>query len=280
MASASSVRTPEDTAVEIDLVATDVEGDPLTCSISTEPKHGTLTPAESCRVTYTPVANFNGQDTFAFKASDGSLESAPATVTIAVAPVNDVPIAQDQEREVGPNVAVELTLQASDPDGEPVVCEIVTNPTHGTLSSVLTCKVTYTPALGFRGVDTFTWRSKNGSGTSSSATFRLLVGTGVATEDGEELPEVVALHGNYPNPFNPTTTIVLDLPEPAEVGVTVFDVLGRAVLTIPVAPVAAGAGVGLELDASSLPSGPYFYVVSVRDGSGRHRLTGRYVLYK
>jgi hypothetical protein len=200
-------------------------------------------------------------------------------VTISVSPVNDPPVAEEVQLEIPPDAAIELTLPASDPDGEAVVCEIASPPSHGTLSSVLTCKVTYTPVVGFRGVDSFTWRSKNGSGTSTDATFRLLVGTGVAVED-ETLPEEIALRGNYPNPFNPTTTVVFDLPEPADVAITVFDVLGRAVLRRPATPYAAGSGEVAVIDASRLPSGTYVYVVEVRGVTETRRLTGRFVLAK
>ncbi len=40
------------------------------------------------------------------------------------------------------------------------------------------------------------------------------------------------LHANYPNPFNPVTTLRYDLPQRAEVRLTVHDILGREVLTL------------------------------------------------
>ena len=46
--------------------------------------------------TYTPAANFNGPDSFTYKAKDAALESNVATVTITVSPVNDAPVATDQ----------------------------------------------------------------------------------------------------------------------------------------------------------------------------------------
>ena len=64
----------------------------LTFSIVTPPAHGTLT-GTLPNVTYTPAANYNGPDSFTFRASDGSLVSNTATVSITVAPVNDAPVA-------------------------------------------------------------------------------------------------------------------------------------------------------------------------------------------
>ena len=42
---------------------------------------------------YTPAANFSGPDSFIYRASDGLLDSGPATVNIVVTPVNDAPVA-------------------------------------------------------------------------------------------------------------------------------------------------------------------------------------------
>jgi len=43
------------------------------------------------------------------------------------------------------------------------------------------------------------------------------------------IPEVYALEGNYPNPFNPTTTIRYDLPEASSVSLVIYDIMGREV---------------------------------------------------
>src|SRR5207302_10305590 len=92
VASDQAVTTDEDTAKAITLSATDVEGSPLTYAIVTAPAHATLS-GTAPTLTYTPAANYNGPDSFTFKANDGSLDSNVATVTLTIVAVNDAPVA-------------------------------------------------------------------------------------------------------------------------------------------------------------------------------------------
>ncbi len=84
----------------------------------------------------------------------------------------------------------------------------------------------------------------------------------VGTEDTGALPESFELRGNYPNPFNPTTTIQFDLPETAEVTIDIVDMLGRTAMTIPAQVYQAGAQHRVEVNASSLATGMYVYRVN------------------
>ena len=97
VASDQAVTTNEDTAKAITLSATDVEGSALTYTIGTGPTHGTLS-GVAPTVTYTPAANYNGPDSFTFKANDGALDSNVATVTITVTSVNDAPVAVNESQ--------------------------------------------------------------------------------------------------------------------------------------------------------------------------------------
>jgi hypothetical protein len=87
------------------------------------------------------------------------------------------------------------------------------------------------------------------------------------TETGAELPTEFALNGNYPNPFNPTTSISVDLPATADVTVQVMDLLGREVMAIPSQTMTAGANQTIQINASSLSSGIYLYRVIARSAS-------------
>jgi len=82
--SAVSAATAYQTPMTLTLSCTDTDGDPLTNSILTGPRNGSLGPAGPT-VTYTPAAGYSGTDTFTFDATDGTNTSAVATATITVA---------------------------------------------------------------------------------------------------------------------------------------------------------------------------------------------------
>jgi VCBS repeat-containing protein len=81
---------------------TDANGDPLTVNLVSGPANGSLTLNADGSFSYTPDANFFGQDTFTYVANDGEFDSDPVTVTITVDPVNDAPVAVDDGGPVEP----------------------------------------------------------------------------------------------------------------------------------------------------------------------------------
>ena len=91
-----SVSTNEDTPLGITLNAVNEDGDALTYAIETGPAHGQLSGAAP-NVTYTPASNYNGTDSFTFRAHDGVNQSNLATVTITVIAVDDEPVAETIE---------------------------------------------------------------------------------------------------------------------------------------------------------------------------------------
>ena len=106
------------------------------------------------------------------------------------------------------------------------------------------------------------------------------VQTVTGVEESTELPKEFALHGNYPNPFNPGTRIQFDLPENAQVQIQIVDMLGREVITLPAQELEAGANRSVDLNASSLASGTYLYRLIATGAEHRHVKTGRMTLVK
>ena len=173
VAAAGSASTNEDTAVATPLSATDVENDALTWTIVAGPSNGVLS-GTAPNLTYTPNANFNGPDSFTFRANDGSADSNVATFSITVAPVNDAPVATNGSASTNEDVAVAATASATDVDGDALTYTIVTGPTNGTLSGTGP-NWTYTPAANYFGPDSFTFTATDGTATSNTATFSLTV---------------------------------------------------------------------------------------------------------
>src|SRR5207249_6090059 len=87
VAANDSFTTDEDTALTVTAPGvlgndTDVDGPVLTAVVVTGPSHGTLALNANGSFTYTPAANFNGPDSFTYKANDGQADSNVATVAL------------------------------------------------------------------------------------------------------------------------------------------------------------------------------------------------------
>src|SRR5207244_436810 len=102
-----SYTTPEDTQLAVSAqigraTCRERDGDTLSAVLVTGPTHGTLTLNRDGSLVYMPAANFNGTDSFTYKASDGQAQSGVATVTITVTPVNDAPVAANDDSYTTP----------------------------------------------------------------------------------------------------------------------------------------------------------------------------------
>jgi hypothetical protein len=173
VADAQSVATSEDQPLAIILTGSDQDGDPLTYRITVDPAFGSLS-GSAPNLTYTPSANFNGLDSFQFVVNDGQVDSAPATVSITVAPVNDAPIANPQSVSTVQDTALAITLSGSDVDGDALTYWVTNSPTNGTLSGTAPA-LTYTPNPGFTGTDSFQFVANDGQADSAPATISITV---------------------------------------------------------------------------------------------------------
>ena len=170
-----SVNVDEDGSVSITLKAEDDDGDDLEFTVVSQPKNGTLS-GSAPNLTYSPKANFNGDDSFTFKANDGEADSNTATVAISVKTVNDLPVVFGQSANVDEDGSVSITLKAQDNDGDNLKFTVVSQPENGTLNGSAP-NFTYSPKANFNGDDSFTFKVFDGEADSNTATVAISVKT-------------------------------------------------------------------------------------------------------
>ena len=112
---------------------------------------------------------------------------------------------------------------------------------------------------------------------ASNGPFLLTIdASAYAVDDEAVLPESFALHANYPNPFNPTTTISYDLPEQAQVTLGIYDVLGKQIKTLVNQSQDAGNRIavwdGTDELGRSVSAGVYLYRIQAGEFSQTRKM--------
>ena len=136
--SGASLQLDEDGSLTVDALAGayDADGDPLTLELVEPPAHGSLTLNADGRYTYAPQADFHGTDRFSLRVSDGHATSDVARVQVAIASVNDAPIATDSVAVGEEDEALVLSwadFDIADTEGDALAIRITTLPAEGVL---------------------------------------------------------------------------------------------------------------------------------------------------
>lgn len=165
--------TDEDTPLDFRLTGSDPDSNSLTYRIVTPPLNGGLS-GTAPNLTYVPIANFNGSDSFAFRVHDGSVESTPALVKITVKPVNDAPVLTVPATVTGSEgQPLTINLTATDVDQNQTLTFTTSNsPTGASLAttSPTSSQLKWTPSFAQAGSYTVTVRvSDNGTPPLSDA---------------------------------------------------------------------------------------------------------------
>ena len=160
----------EDTRLDTKLELSDVDGDPLTARLLTNPRHGVATiESATGRFTYVPMKDFNGDDGLTFEVSDGKLK-VTSTVTLHVTAVNDAPVASPLALSTLEDTAVRGGVIASDVDHDVLSYRLKTPPSHGEASvDARTGAVVYAPSPDSNGPDAFVVEVSDGKLTAGSA---------------------------------------------------------------------------------------------------------------
>ncbi len=157
----------EDTPCEGKALATDAEGDALTWKLVTQGKHGVATiDSVSGAFTFTPHANFHGDDAIALEVSDGSLKES-SVVRVMVASVNDEPVAAAASASADEDSPASGRVMASDVDRDTLSYRLGRAPEHGSATvDPLTGTFTYVGDQDSFGTDTFTVEVSDGVATT------------------------------------------------------------------------------------------------------------------
>ncbi|NOY46218.1 MAG: S8 family serine peptidase [Deltaproteobacteria bacterium] len=187
-----AAETPEDTSVEVDVLAndSDPDGDALSLVSVDAPLHGTAE-VQGNRVLYTPAPDYWGEDGFAYTVDDGHGGTAQARVSVNVLPVNDAPRPQDDTASTVEGQAVEIVVTANDadPDGDAMSVVSVTSPSTGVAEVVSASTVRYTPDPGFVGEDRFSYEVTDPDGAVGTA--QVVVTVASATPPGPSVEVVL-----------------------------------------------------------------------------------------
>lgn len=176
-ATPASVTVAEDASVPVTLSGSDPDGQALTYRVTTGPAHGTLT-GTAPNLTYTPARDYAGSDAFSFVANDGTSDSAPAVVNLTVTAVNDAPVASADTYSAVAGTTLSIAAPGvlandTDVDGGTLNAVVASAPAHGSLTLAANGAVTYVPASGWTGTDTFTYTAGDGSLRSAPATVSI-----------------------------------------------------------------------------------------------------------
>ena len=202
--------TDEDTPIAIDVLRNDgdPDGDSLHVEAVSQPANGSVVNSGT-DVTYTPDPGFNGSDAFTYTISDSNGGTDTATVQVTTDPVNDDPIAQDDSDATDEDVPVTIDVLGndSDPDGDGLIVQSVTQPAHGSVANN-GVNITYTPDPGFNGSDAFTYTVSDGNGGTDTSTVTIAVAmvndAPIAADDSdttdEDVPVTIDILDNDSDP--------------------------------------------------------------------------------
>ncbi|TBO28675.1 tandem-95 repeat protein, partial [Aquabacterium lacunae] len=178
--------TPEDTPVSGKVVGSDVDGDPLTYGLSTnpaqQPKHGTVVVNGDGTWTYTPAPNYNGPDSFTVTIDDGKGGVTTTVVNLNVTPVNDAPVANPDNASTPINTVLSnINVKGNDTDVDNPASELTVvnpqvDPAKGTVTLNPDGTLNFTPATDVTGPVTITYTVRDKDGLEATSTVLVVVG--------------------------------------------------------------------------------------------------------
>ena len=159
---------------------TDAENSPLTAQLVSGPgRAADFTLNADGSFSYTPNANYHGNDSFSYRVFDGQAYSATVTVSLGILPVNDLAVAKPDQFTVLQGEFLDSVISVLDNDldveNEALTAVLLQQPNNGTVVLQNDGTFLYFPKPGFSGADTFTYAANDGSGVGNATTVEILV---------------------------------------------------------------------------------------------------------
>lgn len=161
---------------------TDPDDTALTASLVQQPPHGTASVAADGSFSYTPHANYFGEDVFVYQACDHWMGCTSANVTLFVAPIDDRPGARDDAYAMFEDATLEVQapgVLTNDSDVDPGVLRaspvLARQPEHGTVEMREDGSFRYSPTPDYFGPDGFAYNVVDPTGRSDTAEVALTV---------------------------------------------------------------------------------------------------------
>ena len=257
--------TAEDTAVAILVLNNDSDpnpGDTLTItSIAVNPTNGTVV-ISGDTIVYTPNLDFFGLDTFTYVACDNGTPVLcdTAQVVVTVTPVNDDPVVVDDTVSTTVDVSVDISVLDNDSDVDDSTLTVTSNDPNVVINGGV---VTYTPDIGFVGIDTVIYTVCDSSAVCVDG---LIIITVIGVD------EFVVHNGVSPNGDGDNDVMIIDgIENYPENVVQIFNRWGNLVFEVQGYdnndPEKSWGGIANQgvLVGNNLPAGTYFFIVELND---------------
>ncbi|WP_340160614.1 Ig-like domain-containing protein, partial [uncultured Hoeflea sp.] len=160
---------------------TDVEGDTLGAVLASDVSNGSLIFNADGSFSYTPDADFHGEDSFSYTVNDGTEDGNTVTVTLTVNPVNDAPVASanayalSEDGTLVVNAANGVLANDTDVEGDTLGAVLASDVSNGSLIFNADGSFSYTPDADFHGEDSFSYTVNDGTEDGNTVTVTLTI---------------------------------------------------------------------------------------------------------
>ncbi|BAJ00515.1 Ig-like domain-containing protein [Shewanella violacea] len=202
VAVSDSFTSDEDLGISFNVTTNDTDIDsqlaPESVSIFSAPTHGVVSISATGELTYTPNADYFGDDSFSYTVKDAEgAVSLPGTVSVSLASINDAPRLDDDMAQLMEDGVNDINVLGNDLDidGELVLASLMVTvmPEHGTVSILASGLLRYTPDDNYYGADSFSYSINDNDGVTSEANVQITIDSindrPMAQDDGAVLDE-------------------------------------------------------------------------------------------